>query len=70
MKRQNIMDRAANALDLTHQFDSRGPRTYLCRQRIATSLDQVEKPQIKDIKWLEHVIEIETGNSCAWPRSL
>ena len=36
-----LRDRAAAALDATNyeRFDARGPRTYLCRQRLAAWLD-------------------------------
>ena len=54
-----LRDRAAAALDATNyeRFDARGPRTYLCRQRLAAWLDHAgPRPAVVEcVRWLERV---------------
>lgn len=58
-----IRDRAARALDLTHRFADRGPRTHFARERLAERLDTNKPILKKDVLWLEHVIAEENDRS-------
>ncbi len=48
----------ATALDLTHRYDNRGPRTHQARQRVAHALDigaKVTPVLHKHYRWLMYV---------------
>lgn len=50
-----LRDRAAAALDATHDVGERGPRTFQARQRVAVALDAGRRPPLVDVKHLEKV---------------
>ena len=49
----------ARLLDETLAYDGRGPRTFQARQRVAEALDLKRKPYVKDLRWLQHVVDEE-----------
>ena len=54
---------AAGALERTHAFGERGPRTFMARQRVATWLDTGRGSLRKvraDIAWLNEVVKRES----------
>ena len=75
MRKQDTRDleRAAEALDLTHRFDNRGPKTFRCSSReiVAEALDRhiatgLRMPRgiMVSVRHLEHVIGVE-GDACS-----
>lgn len=53
---ENLRDRAAKVLDMTHSYDGRGPKTGMARDRLALALDNGGRLLKKDVTWLETVI--------------
>lgn len=52
---KNLRMRAATALDLTHPHDTRGPKTFMTRRRVADWLDTGRGSKIRiasDVAWL------------------